>query len=219
VFASQSEAKRFFIDKITAQARAESKHLSESEEWMLGFSESDAEFSVDPIRVEAFGAEISPQQYEAKIAGLLRRRYRRDVERGVDTAVNYRDAYRRLQEGDHYLTVIIEQALGLELRSVPNSARLFEILAKVGPFLLLVLPGTVAMVMAAGLTFGLVAGQAESGSEAMALLVGVLFLTGCGYYLFRLWLKYRARNFAVHQAFAADSGRCDHEPPRLKRRP
>lgn len=126
MFHSQSEAKRFFIDKVILQARADSEHLSQSEEWMLGFSESDPEFSVDPAIMRAFEMEVAPQDYEAKIARLLRRRYRQDAESDAETVASYRAAYARLLEGDHYLTVMLERALGHELRS---GARLSALLA------------------------------------------------------------------------------------------
>ena len=58
MFASQGQAKRFFVDRITAQAAKEGQPLSENERWMLSFSESDPQFVVDPARVAALEAEI-----------------------------------------------------------------------------------------------------------------------------------------------------------------
>ena len=58
-----------------AQAVREGHPLSESERWMLSFSESDPEFVFDPSRNAAFAAEISDIDYEKKVAGLAVRAY------------------------------------------------------------------------------------------------------------------------------------------------
>ena len=93
MFGSQSDAKRFFVDRIVAEAAAELKPLSDSERQMLSFSESDPEFIVDPALVNKLAAEISDEDYERKIAGLLERAYQarpgarqrsaRHVQRGI----------------------------------------------------------------------------------------------------------------------------------------
>ena len=73
MFASQGQAKRFFVEKIVAQATREGRPLSENERWMLSFSESDPEFVVDATRVRALEAEIPDAEYERKVAGLADR--------------------------------------------------------------------------------------------------------------------------------------------------
>src|SRR6058998_1047088 len=92
MFGSQSHAKRFFVDKIVAEAAAELRPLSDNERQMLSFSQSDPEFVVDPVLVDKLAAEISDEDYEAKVAGLLtclsarcgpRRRNARYVSGGV----------------------------------------------------------------------------------------------------------------------------------------
>jgi len=114
--ASQSQAKRFFVDKIVAQARSELRPLSDAERQMLSFSESDPEFVADPALVDTLAAEISDDDYEAKIAGLLQRAYQRDVGRDSSEREAYRQAYATLTQGDHYLVVMIDRALGRQLR-------------------------------------------------------------------------------------------------------
>ena len=79
MFASQGQAKRFFADKIAAQATREGHPLSENERWMLSFSESDPEFVVDHSRVTALAAEIPDAQYEDKVAGLAQRACASDI--------------------------------------------------------------------------------------------------------------------------------------------
>ena len=102
MFGSQSDAKRFFVDRIVSEAAAELKPLSDSERQMLSFSESDPEFIVDPALVKQLAAEISDEDYETKIAGLLKRAYQRDV--ALDSAARdkYKEAYAVLNQGDHY---------------------------------------------------------------------------------------------------------------------
>jgi hypothetical protein len=88
VFASQSQAKRFVVERIAAEAAAENRPLSEDERRMLDFSDSDPEHPVDHELVDRFTAEISDEEYEAKVAGLFAR-------------------------ADHYVLVTIDRALRL----------------------------------------------------------------------------------------------------------
>jgi hypothetical protein len=111
VFTSQGQAKRFFVDKIAAQAETEGIPLSEAERQMLSFSESDPEFAVDPALVEKLQTEISDEDYEAKIAGLLERSWKREVETDSDAESLYREAFTALSQGDHYLLIMINRAL------------------------------------------------------------------------------------------------------------
>jgi hypothetical protein len=48
VFTSQGQAKRFFVEKVIGQAATEGVLLSDAEQRMLRFSESDPEFVVSP---------------------------------------------------------------------------------------------------------------------------------------------------------------------------
>ena len=116
MFESESHAKRFFVDKIVGETAAELRPLSDSERQMLSFSESDPEFVVNPALVSKLAAEISDKEYEAKVAGLLKRAYQRDVARDSAERDTYREAYAVLSQGDHYLLIMINQALGWQLR-------------------------------------------------------------------------------------------------------
>jgi hypothetical protein len=111
LFASQSQAKRFFVEKIVAQAELEGSPLSDAERRMLSFSESDPEFVVDPALVQRLEAEISDEDYEAKVAGLVQRSYERDFAEDHGTREMYREAHKVLRQGDHYLLVMIDRAL------------------------------------------------------------------------------------------------------------
>ena len=116
MFTSQGQAKRFFIEKIVAQAQNDGTPLSDSERQMLGFSESDPECVVNPDVVEKLQREISDEDYEAKVARLLERSWNRDVETDSTARDVYKHAFSVLSQGDHYLLLMIERAIGRHLR-------------------------------------------------------------------------------------------------------
>jgi hypothetical protein len=116
VFSSQGQAKRFFVDKIVAQAMREGRRLSENERWMLSFSESDPEFVVDVARARALEAEIPDSEYEAKVAGLAERACATDIDADPEALASYQEALRVLSQGDHYILVMLRQGLARRLR-------------------------------------------------------------------------------------------------------
>ena len=116
MFTSQGQAKRFLAEKIVAQAAHEGRPLSENEQWMLGFSESDPEFVVDLARIAAFEREIPDDQYEEKIAGLIERACEVEIDANPQARAQYKEALRVLNEGDHYLAIMAERGLGRCLR-------------------------------------------------------------------------------------------------------
>jgi hypothetical protein len=69
MFHSQTEAKRFFVEKVVAQAQVESAPLSAAERRMLSWSESDPDFVIDPQLPEQVTSEISDEEYEKKSVG------------------------------------------------------------------------------------------------------------------------------------------------------
>jgi hypothetical protein len=162
LFASQGQAKSFFVDRIAEQARAEGSPLSPNQQWMLRFSESDPDFVVDPIRVNQVDAEISDSDYETKITSLLERAYERDTKADPAVAAKYREASEILHQGDHYLLIMIDRAIGDRLGSRARTTlsrtplgfveRGFEIV--LGGLLLLLLPvplvGAVGAVVSTG---------------------------------------------------------------------
>ena len=66
--------------------------------------------------MERLQAEISDEDYEAKVAGLIERSWNRDVETDNNAASLYRKAYATLNQGDHYLLIMIDRALRRHLR-------------------------------------------------------------------------------------------------------
>src|SRR5689334_14497667 len=116
MFTTQDDAKRFFVERVLAQARAEQVPVTAAEERMLSWSESDPAFDPDPALVQQLEAEISDEDYETKVAGLLERGYQRDLASDSSARDRYREAYSVLTQGDHYLVVMIRRGLARHLR-------------------------------------------------------------------------------------------------------
>ena len=108
---TQTEAKRFFVDKVLAQAGVEGVPLSDAEQEMLFWSESDPETVVDYDLPERLAAEISDEEYERKIAGLLSRSFRADAAHSPEAKSQWKQASDILHQGDHYLLVMLDQVL------------------------------------------------------------------------------------------------------------
>ena len=96
--------------------RHEGRPLSEDERWMLGFSEYDPEFVVDVERVGRFEEEVPSEEYEARIAGLIERAAARDAAADAGAADIYRQAYRVVKRGEHYLVIMLKPGLRRWLR-------------------------------------------------------------------------------------------------------
>jgi len=113
---TRDEARRFFIDRIVAEAERQGVLLSRNERLMLDWSEVEPDCIADPDVAEALAREISDQDYEAKVSRLLSAAYDRELLSVSNTRNCYRAAYSVLKGGDYYLTVMIDQALRARLR-------------------------------------------------------------------------------------------------------
>ena len=116
MFGSQQAAKRFFVERIVEEAARQGQPLSELEQWMLSFSESDPDFVVQPELVDRLAQEISDADYEAKIARLIEQASARDIGEDPAAADQYRSAYTALDQGDHYLLIMLKPGLARLLR-------------------------------------------------------------------------------------------------------
>jgi hypothetical protein len=115
-FATQTEARQFFIEKIVEQAEREGVSLSEDERQMLLWSESAPDSVADAALAERLAAEISDADYESKIAGLLTSSFKADTTVDPDAQRTWGSAFSVLSRGDHYVLVMIEKALGTHLK-------------------------------------------------------------------------------------------------------
>ncbi len=113
---NESQAKQFLINRIIFQAQKEHCALSEVEQYMLGWSESDKGFEIDDTLTERFNQETTDEAYEKKMADLIARAFKEDVNQNPEAKGKYRGAYRALKQGDHYILVMIEAAIGSKLK-------------------------------------------------------------------------------------------------------
>jgi hypothetical protein len=114
---TQSEAKQFFAIKVVERAHIEGIPLSNAEQRMLWWSESDPEFSADPALAEQLASEVSDEQYETKIAGLLKRSFAADTAADPGARDIWQRAHSVLGQGDHYILVMVDRAVSSELKS------------------------------------------------------------------------------------------------------
>lgn len=116
------QAKEFIISKVLQEASVEGVPISEVEKKMLYFSEVEQEPD-DLYEVnEQFDKQYDAEEYEAKIAGLVKRAYQRDRDSSDQLAQQWLDQIRALQKEDHYILVMVSQA-GLRLPG--DGSRLF----------------------------------------------------------------------------------------------
>jgi hypothetical protein len=113
---SQTEAKRLFVEKVVMQARLEGVFLSDAERRMLSWSESDPDFVVDPQLPERLSAEISDEEYEKKITGMLVRRLAAEIGQDPGAEAHWRQAANVLRQGDHYILIMLDAAVGSRLK-------------------------------------------------------------------------------------------------------
>jgi hypothetical protein len=94
--------------------------LSDAERRMLSWSESDPEFTADPQDAvqlaERLASETSDEEYEEKIAGLLDRRFAEEVAGDPGAQGDWRHAASVLNQGDHYIAIMINRGLGARLK-------------------------------------------------------------------------------------------------------
>jgi|ERR1017187_331549 hypothetical protein len=104
---SVAKAKKFLVNRVLDQAKRDEVPLTEVETLMLGFAEPSAG-AKDMEAAAVFEREYNDEEYEAKIAGLLQRAYKRDKER--DKVAAWDEALTDLAEEDMYLLVMLERA-------------------------------------------------------------------------------------------------------------
>jgi hypothetical protein len=123
VFGTSREAKEYLISRIVSEAKREGISLSEVERKMLYFSETDWTLP-DILKVnEEFERNYDDNEYEAKIAGLIRDYLQRVQTENEEELDNWTKAVNKLREGDHYLLVMIDsvpQSVGRWSRWLPS---------------------------------------------------------------------------------------------------
>ena len=121
-FRSGHEAKEFLISRIVAEAQRENVSLSEVERKMLYFSESGWTLPDMTAVYEDFDREYDQNEYEKKIARLIRKADKHGRKESRDEYDAWWAAIRFLKREDHYISVMIGIA-GLRPRG--DQLRLF----------------------------------------------------------------------------------------------
>jgi hypothetical protein len=102
------EAKDFLVMQTAEQAAIEGVPLSELEKRMMYFTES-SDAVEDPVRLnEEFEAHCDSDEYESKIAKLLRHAHARVKKESPEKARLWSDGIRVLRKGDHYILVLCD---------------------------------------------------------------------------------------------------------------
>ena len=83
---------------------------------MLGWTETEGGFELNQKLIDELDKQTTREKYEAKISTLVKHVYDSDVINDPAKEKTYRAAYRTLNQGDHYLLVMIMQSLQ-EIRS------------------------------------------------------------------------------------------------------
>lgn len=109
-FHSARQAKEFLVSKIIDQAERDSVPLSEVERKMLYFSETDWTLPEISVVSEEFDRVCDQDEYEQKVANLIRRAYERALRARRVEYDEWWSAVQYLNKEDHYLLVIVNLA-------------------------------------------------------------------------------------------------------------
>lgn len=101
------EAKDLIVHQTAAQAAFEGVPLSELEQRMMYFTESDPASCENPLELnDEFEAQYDTPEYEAKISTLLHHAYSRLKKEEPEKRDLWDQAMAMLKRGDHYLLVL-----------------------------------------------------------------------------------------------------------------
>jgi hypothetical protein len=108
-------AKQFLISKVLEESDHEHVSLSDVERKMLYFTEVGPSLP-DIYEVNAeFERTYDSNEYESKIAHLLKSARDRDRNTALSREQPWKDALRALRKEDHYILVMTSQAFGAAL--------------------------------------------------------------------------------------------------------
>lgn len=117
------QAKRFFIDRIVAQAKREGAPLDALETKLLHFTETGTDACQEYLQAsDEFDRERDMEEYEARVGKLLVTAFEVEIDaakplgRSKEVEEEYRQAYSTLKQEDHYVLVMIDQHLAPRLK-------------------------------------------------------------------------------------------------------
>src|SRR5205807_2473677 len=119
------DAKQFLITRVIEEGELEQLRLSDVEKKMLSFTETCPSLP-DIYEANAeFERDYDSDEYEAKVAGLLKRARERDKSESPDRAQQWEDALEALRREDHYILVMVSQAFGSASKATSRRFRDF----------------------------------------------------------------------------------------------
>lgn len=105
-------AKQFLVSKVIEQAEVEHMPLSDVEKKVLEFTELHPSLPDIHEVNEQFERGYDSDEYEAKVAGLLKNARARDGRQSADREQQWTDVLEALRKEDHYILVMTAQAFG-----------------------------------------------------------------------------------------------------------
>ncbi len=117
-FSDDLNAKQFFIDKVSRQAEKSGVSLTEAEKHMLTRAGIEKGSSIDKKIRHQFYTETTHGEFEQKVTSLLKKAYETEVNADMGRKEIYRNAYKVLKQGDHYIQMMIEESIGKKIKKV-----------------------------------------------------------------------------------------------------
>src|SRR5574341_16810 len=115
-FSDHLKAKQFFIDKVSRQAEKTGVTLTDAEKYMLTRTGTEKGPTTDKKLNNQFYAETTSGEFEQKVTWLLKKAYEAEVNVDVGKKEIYRNAYKALRHGDHYIQMMIDDSIGMKLK-------------------------------------------------------------------------------------------------------
>ena len=130
-------AKQFLISKVVEEAEMEHVSLSEVERKMLYFTEAHPSIpDIYEVYTE-FERTYDADEYEEKVAALLKTARDRDVKESSGGGRQGKEALDALKTEDHYILVMVNQAFGASSPNKGNRLRDFLVYIAIGVGLVL----------------------------------------------------------------------------------
>ena len=111
-FTGARDAKEFLVSRIAGEAEREGAPLSEVEQKMLYFSETAWTLPNMMAISDQFERRYNHDEYEDKVARLIRNARRRARQEDRQDFEAWSDAIRTLSKEDHYILLMVQQAGG-----------------------------------------------------------------------------------------------------------
>jgi hypothetical protein len=127
IFHRKSDAKKFFVEKITLEAASQGVSLSAPEQYMLFCSEEDPDFETDSAQEDAFENENNVEDFERRVCRLLKSAYARDKQLDSGMVRNWGKAFSILDKDNDYIQKLVATAIPRLARPFAQELRDFSL--------------------------------------------------------------------------------------------